>query len=285
MHTKLNYILLILSFVLTIGLFFYFDEVNNFCYDSIHNYYQMSCFIEDNKGKILSIFLFITTISLYIEKKKLKILFIGLFLSLFIGGTLGLVSIFFDAGHWSKPAVYIYPEKEMDVEVKLKIKGRLVKVIPEYNNGWRMHVKPNGQMKVIGGNSQISYDYIYYDNTATKIIEPDEGWIINKKDILSWHDEFLDRVGLNESEKKEYIDYWIPRLNKDIKGEYIVVKNLSRSYIDEYVKLIISPKPDNIFRLLVLYKEADKNMKLEEPKIKKFIRSGYSVVEWGGILK
>ena len=244
----------------------------------------LNCWTQENLGKLLVLVVIFLTSLTSIIRRSWKSLFIGIPISFILGGVVGITPIFFSAGTASKPAIYIYPKKEINVEVKLKIKGQLMTVIPDYNDGWRMHVKPNGQMKVIGGNTQISYDYIYYDNTVDKIIKPKEGWNIHKKDLLKWHKKFLTDIGLNESEKKEYLEYWIPRLENEIDGDYILINNLSKDYIDEYMELNITPKPEHIYRLLVLYRNGFKNMEIKNPEVETFERKGYYVVEWGGIL-
>jgi len=35
-----------------------------------------------------------------------------------------------------KPIIYLYPEKETDVSVKLDYKGKLAVTYPAYNGGW-----------------------------------------------------------------------------------------------------------------------------------------------------
>ena len=285
MKNIIKYISYYVISIIILSLFLYILW-NSYSFDLIKEYLDVfETWLGGNIGKTLALLGFAATFIIYLMTEKTSVLMIGIIISLIIGGMAGISTIFFSAGTASKPAIYIYPKKEIDVEVKLKIKGQLMTVIPDYNNGWRMHVKPNGQMKVIGGNSQISYDYIYYDNTVDKIIKPKEGWNIHKKDLLKWHKKFLEEIGLNESEKNEYIDYWIPRLENEIEGDYILINNLSKDYIDEYMKLSISPKPEHIYRLLVLYRNGFKNMDIKPPKIKPFDRSGYYVVEWGGILK
>ena len=47
-----------------------------------------------------------------------------------------------------KPVLYFYPKKEIDVNVKLNLKGDLGFTYPEYNNGWEFRAKPNSKIAI-----------------------------------------------------------------------------------------------------------------------------------------
>ena len=244
---------------------------------------QIISSIGGNLGKIVALMGIIISIFLYQFKKNKVLLSLYLLLSLGIGGYIGISTVFFDA----KPAIYLYPTKTTDISVKLNIKGIVLKVIPEYNDGWKVRVKPNGQMKVIGGNSQITYDYLFYENTVTEVIVPKEGWVVinNKEEITKFYNNILYKIGFNENEANEFIDYWVPRLTNNIDTKFILVKQFSREYLDYEMEIIIEPKPDSMLRVEFLYKGIDNKIEIEEPKIEEFKREGYFSVEWGGIIK
>ena len=46
--------------------------------------------------------------------------------------------------------------------------------------------------------------------------------------------------------------------------------------------LEINPKPDNLIRILMIYKGLNKPIKVEEQKLESPMRDGFVVVEWGG---
>ena len=50
----------------------------------------------------------------------------------------------------------------------------------------------------------------------------------------------------------------------------------------EAAKLEITPKPDSILRVFMVYKPLEELMEIEEPNIETFHRKGFAVVEWGG---
>ena len=46
--------------------------------------------------------------------------------------------------------------------------------------------------------------------------------------------------------------------------------------------LDINPEPETIIRVLMGWKKLDTTIDIEEQKLKKAERTGYTVVEWGG---
>lgn len=52
---------------------------------------------------------------------------------------------------------------------------------------------------------------------------------------------------------------------------------------NDNMPLEITPKPDNLIRVLMEFKELEKPIEIEEQKLKTLLREGYTVVKWGGI--
>ena len=92
-------------------------------------------------------------------------------------------------------------------------------------------------------------------------------------------EEKLDIIGLNKREKNEFIMYWLPILEKNKKN--LVYFELTEER-ESYNKLIINPKPDSLLRVVIHIKKVDQYVEIKEEKLKKFKRSGFSAVEWGG---
>lgn len=47
-------------------------------------------------------------------------------------------------------------------------------------------------------------------------------------------------------------------------------------------KLNISPQPDSILRVFMVYKALDEFSEVQEPVLDTFERKGFAVIEWGG---
>jgi hypothetical protein len=54
-------------------------------------------------------------------------------------------------------------------------------------------------------------------------------------------------------------------------------------YINDNMPLEITPKPDNLIRVLMEFKGLEKPIEIEEQKLKTLLREGYTVVKWGEI--
>ena len=47
-------------------------------------------------------------------------------------------------------------------------------------------------------------------------------------------------------------------------------------------KLEITPNPDSVLRVFMVYKPLEEKNEIEEPVLESFDRNGFTVVEWGG---
>ena len=173
-----------------------------------------------------------------------------------------------------KPAIYLYPEEDSRIEVKLNINGEIVKDIPKYNNGWKVFVTKEGII-------ENQYDYLFYSNTLNDLELPEKGWVVAKKDLYNWFEINLPKLGLNEKEKIQFKEYWLYRLTD---SDYYEIKLLSKDFLDKNMNLIVEPKPDTEIRLNFVFTPIKKSHEIENPKITTPIREGFTVVEWGGIL-
>ncbi len=176
-----------------------------------------------------------------------------------------------------KPNIYLYPEKDKTVKVKLNRKNnsKITESIPEYNDGWNVFVQKNGRI-------DEKYDYLFYEGDITKPKNLKRGWCVEKKDIISFFEKILYEYGFNINEINDFIEYWSTHLPD---GKYYEVYPIVDSEIDKYFSLEISPKPDSIKRLWFYVLPASSMKNLNLPEVKKFLREGFTVAEWGVILK
>ena len=92
--------------------------------------------------------------------------------------------------------------------------------------------------------------------------------------------EKLDNIGLNEREANEFIMYWLPILEKNNKS--LVYFELTQER-DKYNKLYVNPKPDAQLRIAIHVKKVNKKINIKPQTFTKFKRSGFTIVEWGGV--
>jgi hypothetical protein len=173
-----------------------------------------------------------------------------------------------------KPAIYLYPKTDAAVSVKLSVNGAITNDVPSYGNGWNVFATKEG---VIDG----KYDYLFYEAKLNKVDVPSEGWIVKYNDLGSWFDVNLKKLGLNEKETSQFKEYWLAELPE---SKYYDIRLLTKDYLDENMKLSVSPSPDTLIRVEFLFKPLNEYTELKEPKIATPVRQGFVVVEWGGVL-
>ncbi|WP_353686239.1 hypothetical protein [Thermodesulfovibrio sp. 3462-1] len=178
-----------------------------------------------------------------------------------------------------KPAIYLYPEKTEKVEITLNPEGNITKTIPHYNGKWSVTVNPDG---IIDG----KYQYLFYEVELSKpVVPPDEGWVVYRKDLSSWFDKYLSKLGLNSREIKDFKEYWMAELQKH-PDDYYEIKLLTDDFLSKNLQVKIEPEPDTFIRVILHFKPIFGNPKtLKEPAIKTPERRGFTAVEWGGIME
>ncbi len=179
-----------------------------------------------------------------------------------------------------KPVIYVYPTSTSSITIKLNFKGTLGFTYPKYNKGWQFVAYPDGSIHI----NDKKYHYLFYDGKMdinTQNIKLNEGFIVNKNDLVTFFEEKLSKMGLNSKEINDYITYWAPQMSV---SENNYVHFMFDKEYSQYSNLEITPKPDTIFRVfMVWHKLANAiSLKLNEQKIESFTRTGFTVVEWGG---
>ena len=173
-----------------------------------------------------------------------------------------------------KPAIYLYPKQKQKINVSLSINGAMTKSIPSYGKGWSVMVSTTGKI-------ENKYDYLFYENTLKTIELPNEGWIKQGNELNVWFDSILPKLGLNAKETKQFKAYWLKVLDRDALYE---IKLFSRSFLDKNITLTIDPKPDMLIRVIFNFKVIKEPYGIKEPNIITPKRSGFHVLEWGGMI-
>ncbi len=106
-----------------------------------------------------------------------------------------------------KPNIYLYPTKTCTITVKLEfpLGGRIIESEPIYKDGWVVKVNPSG-------NINDQYGYLYYEAVCPEVYQYKSGWVISKDSLAEFFSNNLSNTGFNETEKNDFIEYWIPRL-------------------------------------------------------------------------
>ncbi len=175
-----------------------------------------------------------------------------------------------------KPVIYLYPTSEQSVSVKLDYNGELTCTYPEYKDGWNVIAEPDGTLTNIGDKRE--YSYLYWEGISKNQWDMSKGFVVKGEDTEEFLQEKLEYMGLTPREYNEFIVYWLPIMQEN---KYNLITFAGEEY-ENVAKLNITPKPDSILRVMMLFKSLDKPIEIEEQEIKSFERKGFTVIEWGG---
>lgn len=177
-----------------------------------------------------------------------------------------------------KPVIYLYPEKETEIEVTLGKPEEITHSYPKYKKPWRVIAKPNGDLLDLDTKKEL-YSLYYESETYRDIEFSEEGFVVKSEDVSEFLDEKLKILGLNYKERQEFIIYWLPRLESN---NYTYIRFLNREEIEELMPLKFSKTPDTLIRVMMAFKTLDEKIDVKEQKLTPILRSGFTVVEWGG---
>lgn len=175
-----------------------------------------------------------------------------------------------------KPVIYLYPKSEQTVSVKLDYKGKLTCTYPNYNDGWKVVAHPDGTLINISDNKE--YSYLYWEGVSNHKWDMSKGFVVKGSDTQNFLQEKLQYLGLTPKEYNEFIVYWLPIMQNN---KYNLITFAGEEY-NNLAQLKITPKPDSILRVMMIFKPLDKSVQIEEQKLTPFERKGFAVVEWGG---
>lgn len=175
----------------------------------------------------------------------------------------------------AKPVIYLYPEEEMEVTVRLELDGNLTCTYPAYDNGWTVTAQPDGTLT--DGSGQ-TYNYLYWEGVSDTEYDFSQGFCIPGGETAAFLEDALARLGLNRREANEFIVYWLPRMEQN---PYNLIAFQSDTYTD-HARLTVTPEPDSVLRVFMTWKPLESPAEIPAQDLPAFQRSGFTVVEWGG---
>lgn len=179
-----------------------------------------------------------------------------------------------------KPVIYLYPEKDTVVNVQVGI-DTFTKTIPSYGtNGWSVLAHPNGNL--LNFADKKTYPYLFWEGLSDKTFTSSETWTLKRTEVTKKLPETLLNLGLNATEIKDFMEFWGPRILEE-KSPHIEFSFVEQKVFDKIAPLTITPKPDTILRVFMVYRGVDK-AGFTAPKYQPVKRHGFTVIEWGGAL-
>lgn len=185
------------------------------------------------------------------------------------------------AAEKAKPVIYLYPETTQHVSVRVDPAGGFTKTDPAYGNGWEVTATPTGTIRNDADGQ--TYPYLFWEGGAEGVVEtPREGFVAARADVSDTIDRALVQYGLNETERRDFLEFWVPRLST---APYYFITFISRSEIDRVSPMAITPAPQTVIRVLMDYKPLEKPVSVKPLVIPHVERTGFTAVEWGGIVR
>jgi len=185
-----------------------------------------------------------------------------------------------------KPVIYLYPPEPMRVSVNIELDGHMMYTYPRPQQigtekyQWEVEANPGSRLTI--GNRH--YDSLFWEGTCNTNYDLEKGFHVEGKDAISFLEEKLRRLGLNEREMNEFIVFWMPIMEAN---RFNLISFQFERYTD-HAKLEITPQPDHVIRVYIVCKklnETEMGLPIEEqilPEIRREDLHGFVAVEWGG---
>ena len=174
-----------------------------------------------------------------------------------------------------KPVIYLYPEAETDVTVRLDYAGDLTCTYPAYDCAWRVAAAPDGTLTDESGQT---YRYLYWEGVDNIQYDFSEGFCVPGEETAAFLEDALAQLGLTRAEANEFIIYWLPQMEQNA---YNLISFQQETYTDA-AKLTITPQPDTLLRVFMAWKPLTKAVEIAPQTLAAPERTGFTAAEWGG---
>ena len=180
------------------------------------------------------------------------------------------------------PVIYLYSEDDTPINVKIDLDGEFTYTYPAYNEecGWTVTASPDGTLIDSEGRT---YDFLFWEGDV--YMEPDlsRGFCVEGEDTRAFLTDAAATLGLNDNETELFVSYWAPRME----GNAYNVITFQTTAFDEAAELEITPKPDVLLRVNMLWYPSDTYVEIPEQDLTGIgiplsERHGFTAVEWGG---
>ncbi|MFA7301532.1 MAG: hypothetical protein WC069_04435 [Candidatus Shapirobacteria bacterium] len=178
-----------------------------------------------------------------------------------------------------KPVVYLYPTT--DTTVTVQVGANVTKSEPQYpKNGWTVLAHPNGQLDY----QNFTYPNLFWEGTGYGLYPSlgNKGFVIPQSKLISTINYQLRQQGLNDQESKDFMEFWASKLPTT---PYTKLTWLTTSEMNILAPLSVSPKPQTTIRVFLDFQGLEKPEILTPQKLSAPVRNGFTLVEWGGLLR
>ena len=178
----------------------------------------------------------------------------------------------------AEPIIYLYPTTALEVHVEAKPLHAIRASTPPYR-GWDVLAQPSGALRAAGKR----YSYLFWEGLSSISPMRSEGFVIPQGEVAGFFERMLPQLGLSERESEDFRAAWLPRFHG---APYYFITFLPRETIDRLAPLVVNPEPDVVIRVLMDFRPLRTREPVTAPDLPRPPeRRGFTVVEWGGILR
>ncbi len=178
-----------------------------------------------------------------------------------------------------KPVIYLYPTK--DTEVSVKVGANITVSEPKYpQNGWTVLAHSNGQLDY----QNQTYPNLFWEGTGFGVY-PDKskyGIVVPQSKLISTLISQLTQLGLNAQESADFMEFWTDKLPL---SPYVRLTWLDTQDMNVLAPLQVSPLPKTSIRIFLEFQGLEKPIGLIPQNLSSPARDGFTLVEWGGLLR
>jgi hypothetical protein len=207
-----------------------------------------------------------------------------------------------------KPAIYLYAkDKPIFAEIKLDKLIWTGTVVPKtFLGGWKVLVHKDGHIIDLQPSKtncsklptsfgfeyaqsackNNNYPYLFWDGRKIFHQVPKKllGWNVSTNNMEKFLTQKATEIGMNNTEKYEFVRFWTNEI-KNYPATNFQVYFLQNEEVDNWIHLNVSPKPDSWNRIEVVFTPIQSQWKSVPYQLKKIKRTGFTLVEWGGIIE
>lgn len=182
-------------------------------------------------------------------------------------------------GKCSDSPLYLYPQKETWVTVRVKPPAEILYSEPTYNSGWQVLAKPSGQLITTERKklNKISYTYLTSQTEA-----PKSGLVVKKEELETTLETYAKNLGLEGREITDFVLFWKQNLPV---SAYYFISHFNTEESKTLLPIEITPKPEILIQVVMYFKPLEKPINVAPPVFEEIHkRSGFVAVDWSGMI-
>lgn len=179
-----------------------------------------------------------------------------------------------------KPVIYLYPKEKTDIDLSINFDGKLLTTFPKLEKSWKVTAYENGQ--IFDKTTNRYYSSLFWDGEITfpaSHYQYKTGFVVEKEKLTSFLIEKLEFMGLNNAETNDFIQYWLPILEKN---KYTFIHFLVNDAYNVFSTNNVNPKPDTSIRIFMEFFRVDTPLSIVPQQLPSTKRNGFTLIEWGG---